>query len=344
MATTAPIRSAASPVTESGTAMPTRDAAIVSFVFVLVGVLAGVLIDLGDGFTPRVETLDALAGLSIGAFIVDRLLTFVPPVGAADDPKQRMTDLTVLRLGYGALLGAIFVMLTDLRAVHALTPTSSTTISAGIDRGIAVLAIAGGVAGLARLLSAINPQPATDGNKEPTEAVNDDSGNLDAIPPPSSGARLVGLAAVGIGAAVALFAVGDKNGVDLLGPDKQADGTVALIVRFGLVFLAAGIVQQLAEFAGRLGGFPKNNKPLLLGGLAVVLGVLAARVFDLFLLHNIGFFGATGQPLNVALSQSSDLERWADTFFTGLVIAAGAKPVHDIASRLRKAKKSPELV
>jgi len=148
-------------------ARPSSGAAVLAVVLVAASVVVAALIDLGQGFKPRVETLDALAGLSIGAFIVDRLLTFVPPFGAAKDPQQRSTDLTVLRLGYGAVLGAAFVVLTDLRAVEALTSESSPTLGSGIDRGIAVLAIAGGVAGLARLLSGINPQPATDGDKKP---------------------------------------------------------------------------------------------------------------------------------------------------------------------------------
>jgi len=324
---------------ESGTAGPTSTAGAVSFVLVAIALLVAALIDKGDGFTPRVDALDALAGLTFGAFIVDRLLTFVPPLGAAKPPAQRTTDLTVLRIGYGALLGAIFVILTDLRAVHALSPDSGA-VSAWLDRDIAVLAIAGGVAGLSRLLSGINPQPATDGKPDPNQ---DDVAAGGTIKRPSGRARAVGLALVGVGALIALFAINDKEGVNLLAPSAQADGTVGFVVRFGLVFLGAGIVQQIMEWCGRVnaGLLNKSNRPVVLGGLAVVFGVVGARVFDLFLLHNIGFFGTTGTTaadLNTALQNSSHLERWADTFFTGLVIAAGTKPAHDIASRLRKAQ------
>jgi hypothetical protein len=329
----------ASTVAESDKLPPTPRAGVITLVLVIGSVLIAAFSDLGDGFTPRVETLDALAGLSIGAFIVDRLLTFVPPWGAAKAPLQRATDLKVLRLGYGAALGMIFVVLTDLRAVHILTPDTSKAVGAGVDRAIAVLAIAGGIAGLARLTSGINPQPLTDGGKSPQAPVVDT--DADTVPPPSTAARLVGVIAVGIGAALAVLAIGDKDGVDLVGPDKLADGTVALIVRFGLVFLAATIVEQIAEVIGRVFAIPKNNRALVLGGLSVILGIVAARVFDLFLLHNIGFFGATpGRTLSDALSASTGLERWADTFFTGLVIAAGTKPLHDVSSRLRKAKKT----
>jgi hypothetical protein len=77
---------------------------------------------------------------------------------------------------------------------------------------------------------------------------------------------------------------------------------------------------------------------VITGGLAVALGVLAARLMDLNLLHNIGFFGATGKPdINAALASSTGLERWFDAFVTGVVIAAGTNPVHDLASRLRRA-------
>jgi hypothetical protein len=322
-----------------GDAPPSREAGGIAVGLVIASVLFAALVDLGDGFTPRIETIDALAGLAIGALIVDRLLTFVPPLGAKPDPKQREIDLTVLRLGYGAVLAAAFVSLTDLRAVKALTASDSIDLSAGVDRAIAVLALAGGVAGLARLLSAINPQPATDGNKDPNNAEGE-GGADDTIPPPSGTARIVGLIAVGVGAAVALFALGDKNGIDLLGPDKLADGTVALVVRFAPVLVAAAIIQELAEFGGRAAGVAKHNTPVVLGGIAVVLGVAAARIFDLYLLHNIGFFGTTQTTtLNQSLAASSDLELWGDAFLTGLAIAAGTKPLHDFASRLRKAKK-----
>jgi hypothetical protein len=333
-------------VRESDKLPPSGQAGLITVFLVGVSLLLAWIGDLGKEFTPRVETLDALAGLSIGAFLVDRMLTFVPPLGATRTPPlQRAADLKILRLGYGALLGMIFVSLTDLRAVHVLTPDTSKEIGAGLDRAIAVLAIAGGVAGLARIMSGINPQPNTDATMDPNTAVPADA---DTAPPPSMEARIFGIVAVGLAAALALIAIGDKNGVDLVGPDKNADGTVALVVRFGLVFLAAAVVEQIAEVIGRTFAFPKNNRPLLLGGLSVVLGVAAARLLDLYLLHNIGFFGATpdffaaqpGRTLSDALAASSGLDRWADTFFTGLVIAAGTKPLHDLSSRLRKAKKT----
>ena len=198
-----------------------------------------------------------------------------------------------------------------------------------------MLVIAGGVAGLARVLGAINPQPATDGDQEEP----DDSKPVE--PPPSTKARAFGLVAVGIGALTALTAFDDTAGVDLVGPDELADGTIAFVVRLGLVLVAAAVVQELVEFGGRVLGVVKRNRGVVLGGVAVILGVAAARLLDLYLLHNIGFFGTTaGAALNDSLASSSNLELWADAFLTGLVIAAGTKPIHDISSRLRKAKSS----
>jgi hypothetical protein len=338
------------------------------------GVLFGAFVDLGDGFTPRVETLDALAGLAAGAFLVDRLLTFIPPLGTGSDrsPAQRTADLDFLRIGYGAVVGALFVSFTDLRAVAALT-SESTAIGAGIDRGIAVLAIAGGVAGLARLVNGMNPKPDTDPNQQvsgtgtaptdgtatiasttpPTGALTTGTPAMGAaattaaattapaagvVALPGTASRLLGIAGLGIGALVALTAISDKTGVELVGPETQADGTIALVVRFGTLFLAATIVEQLIErVVDPLynDDSAKNAKAVITGGLAVALGVGAARILDLYFLHNIGFFGATAKDL--ALASSSRLERWFDAFVTGVVIAAGTKPLHDFAARLRKA-------
>jgi hypothetical protein len=321
----------AAPVEEEGP--PSNSAGILAFILVGVSLIVAYAVDLGEGFTPRVETIDALAGLAIMALIVDRLLTFVPPWGAAGPAAQREIDLTVLRLGYGAFLGAALVILTDLRAVQALTSDASIQVNPGFDRLVAVLAIAGGVAGLARVLGAINPQPATDGDlKEPDAA-------QPVEPPPSRKARVFGLIAAGVGALFALTALGDSAGVDLVGPGESTEGTTALVVRLGLVLVAAAVVQELVELGGRARNVVKHNRGVVLGGVAVILGVIAARLLDLYLLHNIGFFGMTnGGSLNDALANSSDLELWADAFLTGLVIAAGTKPIHDVSSRLRKAK------
>lgn len=393
---------------------PSTQAGIAAVVAVVLAMALAKFLDLGQGFTPRVPTVDALAGLAVGAFMVDRLLTFVPPLFAAGGPEQRTTDLRVLRFGYGALLGMVFVVLTDLRAVHALSPGSDISIDPGLDRAIAVLAIAGGVAGIARLLSTINPQPDTkDPAEDPAAAADDgadkeqktaDGGTAvaDVIPPPERWARRVGVVLVLVGAGIALLAIGNKTGIELLGKENASDAAADIVVRFGPMFLAAALVQQLVEFVGRAVNFSrgrvldaakktaadavqaakqateaaaagatadavaaaeaadkaakaakaaqkavldaadktsKANKPVVLGGLAVALGVVAAWVFHLYLLHNIGFFGVgAGDKLTDKLAHAPKLELWGDVFLTGVAIGAGTKPLHDLSSGLRKAK------
>lgn len=370
---------------------PSATAAITSIATTLIALAVATLIDAGEPFKARVETVDALAGLAIGAFIVDRLLTFVPPGKAArkENAPQRSADIAFLRIGYGAVLGATFVVLTDLRAVRALTPESPEVVSAGVDRAIAVLAIAGGVAGLARLLSAINPQPETQKPAGATPGTPATSGTpatpatapapaTSAGPPsptspgsalpsgpaattasgpggpadptaeteklPSPEAYVLGAVALVATALLASTAIGDETGLELLGsPPKTeaaavAGGSVALVVRFGPVILAAAIVEQIVERFVSPFALVKANRSLVTGAVALILGVVAARLIDLFLLHNLGFFGATAGPINTALSSSSGLERWADALLTGIVIAAGTKPIHELSSRLRKAK------
>ncbi len=316
---------------------PGPRAALFLGICVLVAGLAA-LVDLGTEFHPRDKTIDALAGLAIGAFLIDRLLTFVPVFGVRKDPKERAADLDWLRLGWGALLAAIFVSLTDLRAVDVLSGGQDTGMSPAVDRLVATFAIAGGVAGLARLLSAINPPKPTDGKKSAADAPREGDTS---IPPPSLSARVFGLAMVAVAAAIALVSIDDTEGLRLLVPETQGDGTVAIALRFGVVILAAAIVEQLLE---RLVApwLTKNNKPIVVGAVAVVLGVLMARGFDLYLLHNLGFFGEANQSFEAAIEGSSKAARWGDTFLTGVAIAAGTKPLHDLSSRLRKAKAKPK--
>jgi hypothetical protein len=342
---------------------PTVPAAITSFVLAGIGLLLA-LRDAGDEFKPRVETLDALAGLVIGAFVVERLLTFAPPIlahGARGNSataaqreeriKQRSADISFLRVGYGVFFGGLFVMVTDLRAVKVLSPEGAAeTVSAGLDRVIAALAIAGGVAGLASLLGAINPPAETDPDPPaetdqdpPAEtdqdppAETDQAGAGDAVPPASDAAYVLGIIAVAIAAAIALFGADDKTGLELITPAEQADGTVGLIVRFGIVILLAGVIQQVVERTVYPFVEAAEHRKIVTGAASLVLGVIAARVIDLFLLHDIGFFGVgPTDTINAGLAESSSTERWFDTFVTGVVIAAGTKPLHDLTSGLTK--------
>ncbi len=329
----------------------------------------------GNGFTPRVATVDGLAGLVVGAFLVDRLLTFLPPTVSryrdglqlsrwmsfpgirmitgkqpATDrtdrtPEEREAAIAVLRIGWGAVLGAAFVGITGLRAVQALVGDAGN-VSVEVDRAIAVLALAGGTVGLTSLSSALSAKSLTDTElkSQPKKARETADGKKTA-PPTAALAYLVGLAILCASFGAAWFkASGDTAGVDLLGVDQAADATTALVIRFGLLLLAAGIVQQAVALIDR--AFTSAGKPVaeeargpLLGGVAVGLGVAAAAAMDIYLLHNLGFFGVSGSTtLDAGLAASTDLERVFDLFITGVVIAAGTKPLSDVATRMRKAK------
>lgn len=229
------------------------------------------------------------------------------------------------------MLGAVFVALTGLGAVAALT-SSTEPIDERLDRVIAVLAIAGGVKGLARFKDAVNPpKKKTDGNA--TEDTNTTQ------PPPGTAAYVTGLLALAAACGISALFAGDDHGLELIASDQQADGTVALVARFGPVLVAAVVVEQLIErsFASSLTGAAKK---LLVASAAVVLGVVAARLMDLYLLHNIGFFTTAQGPggLDAALAMSTSGERTLDVMVTGLVIAAGTAPLHDLAAALKRAK------
>jgi hypothetical protein len=74
----------------------------------------GLRLNTGEPFTPRVDMIDALARLAVGAFAVDRLLILVPPRRVDADPAESACDLDTLRSSWGALLGAVFLALTGL--------------------------------------------------------------------------------------------------------------------------------------------------------------------------------------------------------------------------------------
>jgi hypothetical protein len=355
---------------------PKGTAVVCTLVFLGIGIVLAALVgSKGNGFAPRVGAIDTLAGLVIGAFIVDRLLTFAYPIGAAGGGsasdaedvrklriKQRSTDIAFLRVGFGAALGGLFVLLTNLQAIKVLAPGQDVPVGESVDRLIAMLAIAGGVAGLSALLGGLNPQPATDpatgeaeaaadaagggaddqGDDEEGDDENDEDEEVadEPIPPPTASAYVIGIVAVVVAVLIAWIFAGDAKGLDLIGkPTPQEGGTddtsIELVVRFGVILLAAGIIEQLVERVVAPLVKAKENKSLVTGAVALVLGVIAARVFDLFLLHNIGFFDV-GKDLNMGLDDSSGVERRFDIFLTGAVIAAGTKPIHDLGSGLKK--------
>jgi hypothetical protein len=300
-------------------------------------------------FVPRVSTLDGVAGLMVGAFLVDRLLTFVPPFFARARADDREKDIAALRIGFGVLLASAFVFITNLRAVEALTGAGANGVSPVIDRLFAVLAIAGGVVGLAGLMASLNPQRKTQVEEQgqPDDQVAKDPGQDAELTqrPPGNRARGISLGLLAIAVTIGtVWSLGDHSGIDLLGTEKTSGGTLDFVIRFGLVFVAAGVIQQAVKYIEQVLAacgvkIAKADRTVLLGGIAVVLGVIAARALDLYLMHNIGFFGATqSKSIGGALATSNDLQRAVDACVTGLVIAAGSKPVADLASRLKKVK------
>jgi hypothetical protein len=341
-------------------AKPTPPAVVASIVMMVIGGVIAYASGLGEAFVPRVKTLDALAGLTVGAFVVERLLNFVPPIfahGARTYPgetdtqyderiRKRSADIAFLRVGYGALLGGVIVMVTDLRAIKVLIPEGTPeTLSAGWDRVLAAFAIAGGVAGLASLLGSLNPQTKTDPKAK--EVAEEAGGTPDpkTIPPTSDAAYAVGLVAVAIAIGLAALGASDKTGLELIAPSDQGDGTVALVVRFGIVILLAGVIQQIVERTIYPLVEAEENRKVVTGAVALVLGVIAARAVDLFLLHDIGFFGVgADETIDQGLAASTGAERWFDAFITGVVIAAGTKPLHDLTAGLKKRTEKTDAI
>jgi len=65
-------------------------------------------------------------------------VTFLPVFAVRETPDERTADLDVLRLGYGALLGGLFVAITNLPAVASLTAGKAGDVNGDADRAIAV--------------------------------------------------------------------------------------------------------------------------------------------------------------------------------------------------------------
>ncbi len=324
-----------------------KAAQVVTLVLVIVAVALAYVLTTGAGFKPRNDAIDGLAALVIGAFVVDRLLPFIPPwsakrVGpapAADLPaaqreaalvqrtgtlSERKIDIESLRWGFGAMLGLAFVAVTGMGAVEALTG-QTTVIDEHIDRVIAVLAIAGGVKGLATITKGLNPPD--DDAKQKEESGEAGEPELGWLP------YVAGLTALIAAALLTLIWAGHKSGIVLTGSDTADDGTVSLVLRFGPLLVAAVVIQQLVErtFGSSITG---PGKKLLTGAASVILGVIAAGLMHLYLLHNVGFFG-TGTFADV-LKNSSDGERMLDLFLTGVAIAAGTAPLHDLSAGIKK--------
>ena len=107
----------------------------------------------------------------------------------------------------------MFVAVTALGAVAALTGKAEP-IDPTLDRIIAVLAIAGGVKGLARFKDAVNP-PKKKASAEVEVATDTEE------PTPGTGAFLVGWAALVVALAIAAIFVGDRHGLGCSRPTSR---------------------------------------------------------------------------------------------------------------------------
>lgn len=168
-----------------------------------------------------------------------------------------------------------------------------------------------------------------------TEAGGEDSG----LPDPTSTARwfLFGCLLVAFVAAV----IADQAGwvTRSFGPSEDEVANFALFAGF---YVAAQLVERLMELVSPLlplwrlpAGFSgdkkvraaqvKADRSKAVLGLATVAGVAASCGFGLYFLAAVGMA----------------VPRMPDIFFTGLIIGAGTKPLHDFITSLQN-KNSPK--
>jgi len=150
------------------------------------------------------------------------------------------------------------------------------------------------------------------------------------LPDPSSGARiaLAVLVLLALGAAFAMKEIG-WTGTPFSPP--RGDFNFALFAGF---YAAAQIIERLMEIVvpwlpvsapGTLTGAArvaqvKADRGKIALGVAALFGVVAASGFGLYFLETIGIH-TPSDPV--------------DAFLTGLLIAAGTKPLHDFISLLQ---------
>jgi hypothetical protein len=71
----------------------------------------------------------------------------------------------------------------------------------------------------------------------------------------------------------------------------------------------------------------RSNRAVVYWALATGVGMFAAAALKLYFLHILGV---------------TDAPRWAEILVTGLVIGGGTKPLHDLISRIEKAKENTQ--
>jgi hypothetical protein len=134
--------------------------------------------------------------------------------------------------------------------------------------------------------------------------------------PASRGARLVAYALLAVGLVLAIFVKG--KGAAFM--PKEG------FVLFTGFYVAAQAIERVLEIvlppgAGTAQG--KADRSLVMSGIAFVLGIGASLALGLRFLTAV----EVGSP-----------PRWLDVFITGLVIAGGTKPLHDLIGTIEKAK------
>jgi hypothetical protein len=100
--------------------------------------------------------------------------------------------------------------------------------------------------------------------------------------------------------------------------EKERDSALAAFQKEKTTTSATEAAKKQASLERR-----RSNRSVLFWGLATVIGLFTAGTLRLYFLRTLGI---------------SDSERWAEILVTGLVIGAGTKPLHDLISRIEKAK------
>jgi hypothetical protein len=171
---------------------------------------------------------------------------------------------------------------------------------------------------------------------EPTEPGS--GGEDQSLPDPTSTARWF-LAGCIVVALVAAF-VANAAGWATKSFEPSADET-ANFALFAGFYVAAQVIERLMELVSPLlpfWGLPdkfsqdpkvravqvKADRAKAALGLALLAGVVASCGFGLYFLAAVGM----------------DVPRMPDIFFTGLIIAAGTKPLHDLTTAVQN-KNSP---
>jgi hypothetical protein len=122
---------------------------------------------------------------------------------------------------------------------------------------------------------------------------------------------------------------------------KPSDASTANFALFAGFYVAAQVTERLMELLSPLlppwsppatitdptvkAVHTKADRAVVTLGVAAVLGVLASCFFGLFFLKAVGI----------------EVSHTIDSFFTGITIAAGTKPLHDFTTLLQKQNTPP---